>query len=137
MRKLLLITLLFSGVAAWSGDSADVIGNWEGESKCTVAGSPCHDEHVVYHIETDKQNAGKLTIGADKIVNGKEEFMGNISCVYHAEESLLSCTIPDFKQENLWEFHISGESMTGTLVLGPDKKLYRRVSLRRVREKKS
>jgi hypothetical protein len=137
MRKFLFIALLFATVAVWSRDSADVIGAWEGESKCTVPDSPCRDEHVVYHIASDKQDATKLTIDADKIVNGKAEFMGTVSCVYHADESLLSCTIVDFQQPNLWEFHISGEAMTGTLVLGPDKKLYRRVSLRRVREKKN
>ena len=137
MRKLLNITLLFVAVAAWSGESVDAIGAWEGESKCMVPDSPCHDEHVVYHIAADKQDAAKLTADADKIVNGKAEFMGTLSCVYHAGESLLSCTFVDSRQENLWEFHIAGDSMTGTLVVGPDKKLFRRVSLRKIREKKN
>ena len=39
------------------GDSSEVIGTWEGQSKRTIPDSPCHDEHVIYEIAPDKDKA--------------------------------------------------------------------------------
>jgi len=45
--------------------AAEILGTWEGESKCTVPSSPCHDEHVVYEIATEKTATSSLKLDAD------------------------------------------------------------------------
>ena len=114
----------------WCGSSSDnrkVTGTWEGESICTVPNSPCHDEHVVYEISEDKKTAGKLETAAYKIVNGEKQYMGTLSCEYLPTNSELRC---HYKEDDLWKFEVSGDSMKGTLVINGDK-LYRRVNLKR------
>jgi len=60
-----ILSRLFAGTlflpvafaAAQSGssrDNAEILGAWEGESKCTLPDSPCHDEHVIYEISADR-----------------------------------------------------------------------------------
>jgi len=116
--------------------TAAVIGTWEGESKCIVPDSPCRDEHVVYRIAADKKNQAQLNIDADKIVNGSPQFMGTIFCQYHPDEAALSCTANTAKKDD-WEFHISANTMTGTLTVGPEKQLFRRISVHKTASKPS
>src|ERR1044071_1395507 len=66
-----------------------LIGDWSGESKCVGTNTFCHDEVVVYHITRSKDDAKKYTIAADKIINGKPDFMGNIECVFDGEKHTL------------------------------------------------
>jgi hypothetical protein len=110
--------------------AATLIGLWEGESKCTLYDSPCHDEHALYRVTTDKKNPAQLNIDGYKIVDGSPQFMGALICQYHAEKAILSCTGNTGKQDD-WEFHVSGDSMTGTLTVGAEKTLYRRISVRK------
>ncbi len=121
----LLVVLVLSCVAAHAQSTNTVAGTWEGTSLCTVANSPCHNEHVVYHIKPDPKDATKFTIDADKIVNGQEDFMGSLSCVFTAAKSELYCdTYGD------WRFTITGDKMVGTLHL-KDGTLYRNVDVTR------
>ena len=121
----------------WSlatSSSGDVVGTWEGESKCTVPDSPCHDEHALYRIAADQKNPAQLNIDAYKIINGSPEFMGAIACEFHASESTLTCATHGAKPGE-WEFHVSGDTMTGTLKVEAGKTLYRRISLRKTHTK--
>ena len=133
-RMLLLacgLAAVGAGATAGKSDGTEkVIGTWEGESKCSVPDSPCHDEHVIYEIAEAKSPAKGLTMRADKVVNGERQFMGELGCEFGAEKSVLSCTFRG-KQNDDWEFNISGDTMTGTLTLGEGKKLYRRVRVQR------
>ena len=132
-----MIALLLLIAPAWpqsAESAAAVTGSWEGKSKCTVPDSPCRDEHVVYRITADKKNLALLSIDADKIVAGSPQFMGTIVCQYHPDQATLSCTGNTPKQDD-WEFHISGDTMTGTLTIGPEKQLYRRISVRKTSPK--
>src|SRR5437879_13856087 len=49
-----------------SRNHSDSLGAWEGESKCTVPDSPCHDEHVIYEIAADKTVPSGLKMDGDK-----------------------------------------------------------------------
>ncbi len=111
-----------------------VVGRWAGESKCAVPDSPCRDEHVVYRVTADKKNPAQLSIDADKIVDGTPQFMGTIVRQYHADQATLRCTGGTPKQDD-WQFHISGDTMTGTLTIGPEKQLYRRIAVRKTNPK--
>ena len=117
---------------AWpqAAPGSTLVGSWEGESRCTVPDSPCHDEHALYRITTDKKNPAKLNIDGYKVIDGSPQFMGALSCQYHAESAILSCTGNTGKQDD-WEFHIAGDTMTGTLTLGTEKTLYRRIQVRK------
>ena len=130
----LVLELVVAGAAGQvssSGTAVPVRGNWEGESKCTVADSPCHDERVVYEIKTDAHTAGKLLMDAYKIVAGAKQFMGTLDCRYRAEESTLSCV--GRRPDDLWVFAVSGDQMKGTLTIGADKQLYRRIEVKRTK----
>jgi hypothetical protein len=95
-----------------------------------VPDSPCHDEHALYRITADTRNPAQLNIDGYKIVEGSPQFMGALLCQYHVYKAALSCTASTGKQDD-WEFHVSGDSMTGTLTIGTEKKLYRRINVRK------
>jgi hypothetical protein len=97
-------------------------GTWRGTSLCTPGHPACHDEVVVYRI---RPSGARFEISASKIVQGQEEFMGDITCDYAADTHVLNCPT----NYGLWNFTITGQAMTGTLVARGE--LYRRVSVSR------
>ena len=133
VATILLFAALFSAtVFGQSANSAkEVLGDWEGESLCTIKDSPCRDEHVIYHIKPDATDLQKLDVSANKVVKGEELYMGSLTCEFNAAAHELHC---QYKPTDHWDFQISGDTMTGTLIISDDK-LYRRVSVKRVRQK--
>jgi hypothetical protein len=131
MRRTLAIILFLCGTA-WPLQASDkaVLGSWEGESKCTVPDSPCHDEHVLYQITEDKKDPWQLNLDAYKIIEGAPEFMFTLACHYEAKAGALSCT-SSTKAKDDWEFHVLGDVMSGRLIIDDGKTLYRRITLRR------
>jgi predicted RNA-binding protein len=95
-----------------------------------VAGSPCRDEHVIYEIARDEKSAGEK-IDAYKVVGEQKEFMGTLQCRYNADKNNLSCSGGNPQKKGDWEFVVSGDTMRGTLVIGEERTLYRRVSVKR------
>ncbi|HYJ91834.1 MAG TPA: hypothetical protein VEV84_11040, partial [Pyrinomonadaceae bacterium] len=63
---------------------AKLIGNWSGDSICVNKERfpACHDEKVIYHITKVADKPNTVNLSADKIVNGKPEFMGAFDFVY-------------------------------------------------------
>jgi len=127
-----LVLVLFPGLLLFAGDKA-VLGSWEGESKCTVPNSPCHDEHVLVQIAEDKKDPFQLNMDAYKIIDGAPDFMGTLTCHYDSKASALSCT-SSTKDKDDWEFHAVGDSMTGRLLVDGGKTLYRRMTLRKTQK---
>ena len=125
---LILLAFLFSAAAASQSVKA-VLGSWEGESKCTVPDSPCHDEHVLYQIAEDKKEPFQVNIDAYKIVDGSPDFIGTLACHYSSKAGALSCTSSNRDKDD-WEFHLEGDAMAGRLIVD-GKTLYRRVILHR------
>ena len=123
-RLLIFFTLLnlYVMCAAQAGNPADVIGTWEGESKCTVRPSACHDEHVIY--EVTQAGKEKLKMSADKVVNGERQNMGDLECAYDGKT--LSCPFA----KGVWAFDIRASKMTGTLKL-TDGTLFRIVDAKK------
>ena len=118
-----LLAITSSGTS--SSDVSAVVGTWEGESKCTVPDSPCHDEHVVYEVKAQWQ---KLVIDGYKIVNGEKQFMGTIECG-EIKDGKISCTIPRKNKTRIddWVFEIKGGVMDGTLYMGKERTVYRKI----------
>jgi hypothetical protein len=109
-------------------EPSPAIGTWEGESICTVPDSACHDEHVVYEIAPDAKVPDKLNLNAYKIVNGDRQFMGTLNCAWQKGDNILSCTYKGRYVDD-WEFHVTAKEMIGTLVVGKERQLYRKISV--------
>jgi hypothetical protein len=127
-----LLVLLQLGLPVWPQSVKAVLGSWEGESKCAVPDSPCHDEQVLYQIAGDKKNPWLVDMDGYKIVDGSPVFMGTLTCSYESKAGALSCT-SSTKDKDDWEFHVFGDAMSGRLVLD-GKTLYRRMALHRAQK---
>jgi hypothetical protein len=88
------------------------VGVWRGTSSCTVRPSSCNDETVVYRI-TRAKTSDSLSIDARKIVSGREEEMGVLTCYAAAPGAQLTCTM----RNGVWHFTIRGDSLVGELRL--------------------
>lgn len=113
MRQFLVVlfSLLICRPTNAQNNSAVLPGVWQGTSICQVKNSPCHDETVVYHI-SNGANDSSFIIKANKIVNGKEEEMGDIHFVFNSKTSQLHST--DYNA--IWTFTLAGDKLSGTLV---------------------
>jgi hypothetical protein len=118
--------LMVFAATAFATDNAPLPGTWEGESLCTVPSSPCHDEHVVYEIKADPKTEGNVTIDAFKIVHAEKLFMGALNCTWKEAESTISC---HYRADDDWSFKITGNEMKGTLHIGHERQLYRKISV--------
>ena len=129
-RTLSLVLLIGAAASLHAADTpAAILGTWEGESKCTVPNSPCHDEHVVYEVKADHKAADRYLIDAYKIVSGERDFMGTLACQYPTAPGVLRCI--GRRPDDVWLFNVNGDTMTGTLTVGAEKQLFRKVSVRR------
>jgi hypothetical protein len=122
-----LLTLLTISNAAASDKHVTITGTWEGESKCKVPDSPCHDEHVIYEVKSDPQAASQFSIDAYKVVSGKRDFMGTLGCRYPMEDGTLRCT--GHRPTDIWTFTVSADRMSGTLHVGDERQLFRTVEV--------
>lgn len=124
--KFVIFAFLFASLTCSASAVAGGIGGiWEGESICTIKDSPCHDEHVIYTI-SEPDSKGKLTIQADKVVNGQREDMGTLECTFDEKGSKINCPMG----KGMWEFEVKGDEMKGTLKLA-DGRLYRNISVKK------
>jgi len=113
-RSILLLFILIFGktVTAQSFE-----GIWKGTSLCQIKNSPCHDEVVVYHISKDSTGKSYEVI-ANKIVDGKEDYMGTILFTYDGKQKVFVSV--DSVRNARWEFKITGSTMKGTLMYKGD-----------------
>ena len=106
-------------------DESQLVGDWRGESKVQVPNTAAKDEVVVWHIA--KGNAlGRLSITADKIVNGKTINMGTLEFQYDPAQKTIICE----NERGVWKLTSKGNTLEGTLTL-PDRTVLRRVTLER------
>jgi hypothetical protein len=122
----ILLWLLVMQCSA-SGQASSLSGDWTGESICVGEVGACKDEQVVYHVSVDPADATKVKIGADKIVNGKPEFMGDIDLKYDVRNKTLTGDLQTQRFHGVWEFTVKGNMMWGTLSLLPEKRIVRQI----------
>src|SRR2546421_9681516 len=103
---LVAIFALAFGFTAHAPPASSLNGDWIGESICVGEIGSCHDEQVVYHISVDGTDATKVKIGADKIVNGKPDFMGDILLKYDAARNTLIGNLESSRVRGIWEFTV-------------------------------
>lgn len=121
---LMILTLQAPARAFSAPQISDLVGEWSGTSLCQVKTSPCHDEDVIYRIS--KPHEDKISIQADKIVDGKSVTMGVSDWIYDKSSGTLSWEMP----RGTWKLVVNGDTMDGTLIV-PDKVLFRKVHLKR------
>ena len=103
---------------------ADLVGDWNGTSLCQVKSSACHDEEVVYRMS--KPHDDKITIQADKIVEGKPITMGASEWAYDKSTGTLTWQIP----RGTWKLAVNGDTMDGTLIVS-ENVLFRKIHLKK------
>ena len=111
--------------------AAKLVGDWTGESICVGEMGSCHDETVVYHISLDASDPTKVKMRADKIVNGKPEWMGDIDLKYDAKNNTLTGDLTSPRYHGAWGFTVKEYIMWGTLSLLPDKRIVRQIRVTR------
>src|SRR5215470_12964212 len=137
--SLLFAAILLPLAAHAQKTPSSIAGTWEGESICVVRDSPCHDEHVVYEISRDltpqsaAANAQRLEwkMDAYKIVSGEKQPMGSLRCSFDETKKNLSC-LTKARTEVDWEYFFDGDTLRGTLLIGPENTFFRKVSAKRV-----
>ena len=113
-RSILLLFILMFGKTVMAQTFEGV---WKGTSLCQIKNSPCHDEIVVYHISKDSTGKSYEVI-ANKIVDGKEDYMGTIPFTYDSKQKVFVSI--DSVRNARWEFKITGNAMKGTLMYKGD-----------------
>jgi hypothetical protein len=121
----LLLMLPFHPANKAGGEAAAWFGTWEGESKCTIPNSPCHDEHVIYEI---KGAEAAMNMDGYKVVNGEKQFMGTLACgAVKGEQVSCSAAIPNKKRIDEWVFQRKEKTLDGTLYLDKERTVFRRI----------
>jgi hypothetical protein len=122
-----LAAILVSGLLSiYSVNQQDnIIGTWKGTSICQVKNSPCHDETAVYHAIKSEGNTYHFQM--NKMVNNKEEEMGETVFTYDTNNKTLDGVTTSPKGKGLWHFVVKGNTMHGTLTV--ENVLYRVIHL--------
>ena len=122
-----LAAILVSGLLSiYSVNQQDnIIGTWKGTSICQVKNSPCHDETAVYHAIKSEGNTYRFQM--NKMVNNKEEKMGETVFTYDTNNKTLDGVTTSPKGKGLWHFVVKGNTMHGTLTV--ENVLYRVIHL--------
>jgi hypothetical protein len=136
MKAIILITAFLASVltaCAQKQTAVSLFGDWTGESKCVGSNPYCHDEIVLYHLTRSKNDASKINLSADKIVDGKPEFMGEFDMTFDPEKMTLTSefTIKRTGGKGVWLFTVKGDKMDGTLTVFPENEVGRRISVSR------
>jgi len=131
IRISLVIFLLALCAGRGSAQTTSIAGDWSGQSTCTGNNPSCHDEYVVYHISMDFNDPTRVNISADKIVDGKLDWMGNIALKYDAAKQTLIGELQN-SRKGIWEFTVKGNIIEGTLsVFTPEKTVGRRIRVQK------
>ena len=130
LARTICCVLSVAAVSAFSqADEGNTpVGTWRGQSTCMVTPSACRDEDSVYRIAAVGQSRTKLTLAANKIVDGREISMGTSECSFVPDTHALTCPLPN---RNTIRFELKADSLTGTMTLA-DGREWRRIALRRI-----
>jgi hypothetical protein len=103
------------------------VGTWRGQSTCQVKASACRDEDSVYRAAAVPKSETRITLSANKIVNGQEVNMGTSECSYSPATHALDCPLPN---GNTVRLTLDGDTLNGTMTLA-DGTAWRKIELRR------
>ena len=130
----LVLGLCLGGANAAAPSPGDVLGTWTGRSVCVGERPACKNEDVVYRFLAVEGRPGTVTLLADKVLAGKRVPMGRLEFEHDAARGTLRCAFTRGSTHGIWTLEVSGDAMTGTLMILPENSVARKVSVRRVRE---
>jgi len=112
----LMVAGLASGALATpttsNGPTQQLEAEWHGRSLCVTTKRPaCSDETVVYRIKRHAPGVEAFDIAAFKIVNGEQQFMGDIACSFEVSRQQLVCP----QGPGAWQFRWDGRQLLGVL----------------------
>ncbi|HJQ66543.1 MAG TPA: hypothetical protein VJ816_09215 [Gemmatimonadales bacterium] len=115
-----------------TGPAAGILGTWHGTSICVdrARDTACHDEEVIYTVDSAAGPTGPVRMVADKVVNGSRESMGELRLRYDTTTGAWSAELQG-RFHMRWSFEPKGDAMSGTLVELPSGRRIRRVDARR------
>jgi hypothetical protein len=120
-----MILLLFAAVA-----TDPIVGTWEGSSLCQVRPSPCHDEHVIYHITSTGQR--RYRIDAYKLVGGQELFTGPLDVrLDRSGHELAGSNRDRAGVDHPWLFTVDGKHITGRALTAVSGHVFRIIEIDR------
>jgi len=136
-RALTAICLLLGlSLSTHAQQAARLIGDWSGDSICFGNNPSCHDEKVVYHISVDDADPSKIKIAADKMVNGKLEWMGDVYLKYDPVKQTLTGDLQNSRNRGVWEFTVKDNIIEGGLFILPDRAVGRKIRFRKMNRSK-
>jgi hypothetical protein len=110
--SVLAVPAALAAPTASNGPTRQLEGEWHGRSLCVTTKRPaCTDETVVYRIKRHAPGTEAFDISALKIVQGKEEFMGDIACNFEPTRQQLVCPMGAGE----WRFRWDGRELLGVL----------------------
>lgn len=112
---------------------AILIGDWKGESICANKEKfpACNDEVVVYHITKVADKVNTINLSADKIVNGKPDFMGAFDLTYDPKKQTLTTEVKTERSHFTIEFVLKDDVLEGGLFSFPDRTQSRRIKVKK------
>ncbi|HTK22235.1 MAG TPA: hypothetical protein VL442_22105 [Mucilaginibacter sp.] len=125
MKFIVILFLLSLLSIGYKNQQDNIAGTWTGTSICQVKDSPCHDEIAIYHAAKAEGNTYRFQM--NKMVNGKEEEMGETVFTYDKNKQTLDGVTTSAKGKGLWHFVVKGNNIHGTLTV--ENILYRLIDL--------
>ncbi len=111
-----------------------IVGTWHGRSLCAdkQVDRACHDEEVIYVVDSAAGPRGPVRLEADKIVNGVRESMGAFRLTYDSTAKIWFVDIT-MRTSMHWSFTLRGDSLLGEAREMPASRLFRRIAVGRCR----
>jgi hypothetical protein len=111
----------------------DVVGDWQGESKCVGHNPSCHDETSLYHFSALEDQPNKVHLAGDKLVNGKWELMGTFELDLDPVNATMTAEfpIPRTGGKGVLTFKVAGDKMDGVMTVYPENEIARKIHLER------
>jgi hypothetical protein len=137
MRRLLLSLLVCFGLAGAITSrlqaqqaSGSILGRWHGHSICIKAdwNASCNDEVVVYRFVPSAAGGKQVTMRGFKILNGVEDWMGDIEMAPDAKANQWSGEFSNASVHIRFTFIMTGDSLRGTLSEVPGGRVHRNMT---------
>jgi hypothetical protein len=121
------------GAQPLHAQDSEILGTWRGTSICVKEAwnSACNDEQVIYDFTAVPGRPDSVSLDAQKLVDGKPESMGTLALGYVAATKAWVADWSNARYHLLWTFEVTGRTLTGTLLVLPERRLARHISVRK------
>lgn len=110
---------------------AFIVGTWAGTSTCVGERPACRNETVVYRFAPVDGHPKQVRLYADKIIDGKRVAMGALVLEVDEQHRTVRGEFARRQTHGEWSYTVTGDSMSGKLVILPDRSVARDVKARR------